>query len=353
MLLTAAQSLALLSIPQIGNATFFKIGDYVSQLSTPPEPINYNPQVNPAFLPISNEYLLRTLNNMGIKKGTYNQTNGSPSTKRGKSSIMAEDLYPAIERAQQLINSSLEMGVQVVSYYQPDYPNRIKFLNGDHLGSSTKQLSPPVLFYRGNINLLNQDCITITGSRFALPSSIKASRFISNGFARYGFVIVSGLNIGCDYAIIEGTINNPNAQNIIVLGNGLDHVYPQKHYQIVNQVLQKGGLVISERHIGEQISPTNLERANTFQACCSLATIVVQSHLQEECIRTATIAQQQKHPVFVLKYSDPVVNQDDLLQGNHYLVSAKKASYIHAYSNSMQMENEFQRVIEKVKQNFR
>ncbi len=71
-----------------------------------------------------------------------------------------------------------------------------------------KKLSPleiPLLYYSGELGLMESKCISIVGSRKATLRGLKAARIIAEGLAQ-NFVIVSGLATGVDTEAHKATI---------------------------------------------------------------------------------------------------------------------------------------------------
>ena len=93
-----------------------------------------------------------------------------------------------------------KMGVSIVGMDNRAYP--------DSLIQSLNTSAPPILFCFGNIKLLNQPSIGITGSRKPDDQAADFARFIGKKIAEEGFAIVSGGALGCDtIAEYNATLN--------------------------------------------------------------------------------------------------------------------------------------------------
>ena len=97
---------------------------------------------------------------------------------------------------------------------------------------------PLVLYYKGNLDLLKDECIGIVGSRNPCDYAIKATEALVK--KNLDKVIVSGLAKGID------AIAQINASKTIgILGCGIDYIYPKCNYDLIKKV-EKEGLILSE-----------------------------------------------------------------------------------------------------------
>ena len=150
-----------------------------------------------------------------------------------------EKIYNAI-MSKEKIDYSLfnkykeEITCQYTTVISSNYPLKLKNLN-----------RPPfVLFYEGNLDLINKKCIAVIGSRNNSEYGKEMCETIIKELVNYNYVIISGLARGIDIIAHENTINN-NGLTIGVLGNGLDYYYPKENKDI-QEIIKTKGLLISE-----------------------------------------------------------------------------------------------------------
>ena len=98
---------------------------------------------------------------------------------------------------------------------------------------------PLVLFYQGDISLLNNDLIAVIGSRNYSEYGKKCTIDIVKKLSK-NYVIVAGLAKG-----IDSIAHSYADKTIAVLGNGLNYYYPLENKKLYQQ-LQDKQLVISE-----------------------------------------------------------------------------------------------------------
>ncbi len=109
----------------------------------------------------------------------------------------------------------------VITFNDTNYPPQLKEIADP----------PPVLFVRGNPELLSLPQIAIVGSRN--PSSLgeETAFNFAKTLSHYGFVITSGLALGIDAASHRGALN-AKGYTVAVAGTGLDRVYPARHKEL-------------------------------------------------------------------------------------------------------------------------
>ena len=123
---------------------------------------------------------------------------------RGKIEVTTEALNEAIKKANNILSLSKQCGISAISYFDNNFPEILRNTKDE----SEKKFKPPLLlFYKGNISLLNDPCVAIIGTRNPSHSAINAGLYISKEFAKRDFCIVSGLAIGCDTCGHQGAID--------------------------------------------------------------------------------------------------------------------------------------------------
>ena len=105
---------------------------------------------------------------------------------------------------------------------------------------------PAKLYVKGEASLLERKPIVgIVGSRRFTPYGKRLATDVAETLARAGVPVVSGLALGID-SIAHRACIEAGGQTIAVLPCGIDTVYPANHRGIADQILARGGLLISE-----------------------------------------------------------------------------------------------------------
>ena len=157
---------------------------------------------------------------------------------------------------------------------------------------------PPILFARGDINLLQQPSVALIGSRHASASGLHISHDLAAELSRYGVCIVSGFAAGIDTAAHQGCVQ-AQGKTIAVLGTGIDRVYPAANRDLAHQISQSG-LLLSEFPLGTAPIAHNFPRRNRIIAGLAQAIIVVEATLESGSLITARLGLEMNKEVMAV-----------------------------------------------------
>lgn len=127
----------------------------------------------------------------------------------------------------------------VVGLGDPDFPI---------VGSSVKAADRPIaLFYRGDISLLRDIASNVAVIGLLTPDEVIRSdeKNLVEGLLRQGKCIVSGLALGCDTVGHETAVRNAG-KTVAFLSSPLTEVNPPSNRQLADEIVAKGGLLVSE-----------------------------------------------------------------------------------------------------------
>jgi len=156
---------------------------------------------------------------------------------------------------------------------------------------------PPVLFVRGNPELLSFPQIAIVGSRNPSTLGLETAAAFAKTLSRYGFVITSGLALGIDAASHQGALT-AKGYTIAVAGTGLDRVYPARHIDLATEIVNTGAMV-------SEFPPGTLAKANHFPRRNRIISglcqgLLVEAAKQSGSLITARMALEQNREVFAI-----------------------------------------------------
>ena len=116
-----------------------------------------------------------------------------------------------------------------------------------HRGSVKDSERPIFLFYKGNIDLLHIENKNISVIGLLNPDGDieEREREIVGQFVKQGATIVSGLAFGCDSISHQQTLDS-NGTTIAILPSPLNNILPKKNQDLAFQIVENGGLLISE-----------------------------------------------------------------------------------------------------------
>lgn len=181
-----------------------------------------------------------------------------------------------------------EQGNHLVTIQDPQYPALLKQIHDP----------PPVLFVRGNPEVLNTAQVSIVGSRNPTPGGRRTAMNFSRELGLCGLTVTSGLAAGIDSAAHAGALE-VDTSTIAVLGNGLDIIYPPANRSLAELILAKGAL-ISEFVPGTKPLPVNFPRRNRIISGLSAGTLVVEAAMNSGSLITARLAMEQGREVFAV-----------------------------------------------------
>ncbi len=172
---------------------------------------------------------------------------------------IVKEAYEEIERA------SLA-DVRIIARDEPSYPVNL----------SGTQDAPYFLFVKGNIATLNEKVVAIIGSRVATSRVLEISRRLSAFCCSKGYVALSGLADGCDWAVHEGALECAG-KTIAVLPHGLSFRTSARRQKLMDKIVSENGALVSQFFPNAAPNKGNFVIRDRVQAGLSALTILVQS----------------------------------------------------------------------------
>lgn len=167
---------------------------------------------------------------------------------------------------------------------------------------------PPVLYYRGKIDLQENQGITpligIVGTRSPTNHGRRWTRNISTALAQHGFTVVSGMAAGIDGEAHRACLE-AGGRTLAVLGTGVDIIYPSSHQKLYEQIQQQG-LILSEYPAGTKPERGNFPPRNRIIAGLARAILVMEAPEKSGSLITAKYATEFDRDVYSLPNSPDV-----------------------------------------------
>lgn len=158
---------------------------------------------------------------------------------------------------------------------------------------------PQLLYCLGNKSLLGKKLIAVVGSRKMTPYGKWASEKLTKELVEKGFVIVSGLARGVDTSAHRAALR-AKGLTIAVLGSGFDHIYPGENKRLAQEIVEKGGLLISEYPPEQRVLSANFPKRNRIISGLSLGVLVIEATLKSGSLITARLSLEQGREVFAI-----------------------------------------------------
>ncbi len=157
---------------------------------------------------------------------------------------------------------------------------------------------PPVLFVRGNADLLRQASVSIVGSRHATPQAMRIAGDFGRALSERNIPVISGMAAGIDTAAHHGALQGAGS-TIAVWGTGIDRIYPQSNQKLAYQIAEQGAIV-SEFPLGTRPLAGNFPRRNRLIAGLAQAVLVVEAALESGSLITARLAGEMGREVMAI-----------------------------------------------------
>lgn len=157
---------------------------------------------------------------------------------------------------------------------------------------------PRMLYYRGDISLLDKPAVAIVGARKATPYGRWVAYEMAKKLADYDIVVVSGMALGIDTYAHKGALDN-KGKTIAVLGCGPDICYPTSNKGLMDEIINHG-LILSEYEPGMSPLPHQFPMRNRIISGLSLGTVIVEAGLKSGSLITATCAADQGRTIYAV-----------------------------------------------------
>lgn len=270
--------------------------------------------------------IANTISEKGVAVDNYEALSELMSGMKEKAiqKVTLPDLQNAYQCAERIIEESEAHHIGLVGYYDDDYPEILR----NTINEEGKSAPPLLLWYRGDLSIAKMPGLAVIGTREPTPEGVSAGEYLSGKFAKLGFNIVSGLAVGCDSSGHNGALK-VGGKTTAFLANGLDHdsIYPPENKELAEEIVAKGGLLLSEYRIGSSVNRYNLVARDRLQAGLSLATLVIQTGEKGGTMHAAMTTLKASKPLYVVKFKDDATNNQEKSLGNAYLVK-HGATYI-------------------------
>lgn len=200
-------------------------------------------------------------------------------------------LFPSAEviaRGQLELDRLSEIGGCAVCYEDSEYPSLLRQLTDP----------PPVLYVRGDKDLLNRPAIAIVGSRAATTYGRKIAFSLAKKLSGFSLTVVSGLALGIDAESHAGALAGAG-RTIAVLGCGLDVVYPRQNLPLYRKIAESGAL-ITEYPLATRPEGFRFPARNRIIAGISKGVVIVEAAKRSGSLITAQIALDCGREVFAV-----------------------------------------------------
>ena len=215
----------------------------------------------------------------------------------------------AWEESGHALQRTHEAGIQVVTFISSDYPERLRRINDP----------PVVLFVKGEISALRaSDSIAIVGTREPTRCGEQAAEAAGRLAAEAGIAVVSGLALGCDTKAHQGCVD-ADGIGVAVLANGLDRVYPAANRDLANQILDRGGCLVSESPVGSKLTRWAFAYRDRIQSGLSDRVLVIETDVKGGTMHTVRFSKRQQRQLGCINHRERFLSEKKT-RGNQMLI---------------------------------
>lgn len=146
--------------------------------------------------------------------------------------------------------------------------------------------APPVLTYKGRLELLSRPSVAMVGARNASAGACRFARQLAYELGQGGFTVISGLARGIDTAAHAGSLESGT---VAVIAGGIDVVYPPENRDLQEAIAERG-LLIAEQPPATEPRARHFPYRNRIIAGLAMGTVVVEAAPKSGSLITARLA---------------------------------------------------------------
>lgn len=213
---------------------------------------------------------------------------------------------PPKDYAQQVLQKVQQAEMQVITMWDENYPPLLREIYAP----------PAVLYVKGSVPDWNAfPAVAMVGTRHCSEQSLQVAGLLAQGLAAGGAIVVSGGAVGIDRAAHLGALR-ADGITVAVMPCGIDINYPASNQNMREDIIQHGGLLLSEYPPGTPVTRGVFQLRNRLIAGISAAVCVVEAPQRSGSLITARWARDQGRDLYVVAGS----LSDDRYAGSHELL---------------------------------
>lgn len=184
---------------------------------------------------------------------------------------------------------------------------------------------PHVIYVQGSVDILHNRFLSMVGTREMSPYGERVCNRLVEQLSEIApnTTIVSGLAFGIDVSCHRAALHY-GLPTVAVLANSLPEVTPTQHRKIADEILNKGGALVTELHSQFKNKGNMFLLRNRIIAALSEGTIVVESPYEGGSLRTAEMAFEYNRTLMAV----PARVDDKRSYGANMLIKQRKASMV-------------------------
>ncbi|MDE7090861.1 MAG: DNA-processing protein DprA, partial [Bacteroidales bacterium] len=255
-----------------------------------------------------------------LKRFTSAQAFFEAATRQRKLQPDANDaLTQAQRRAEAELETAARNGWHTCLLNSPDYPPLLRDCPDAPLLLFVRSQQPP----SAPDHVLKRPALGIVGTRNASHYGLSQTDRLVAELQGDPICTVSGLALGIDAQAHRSSLDY-GLPTIAVVGHGLDMIYPAANGQLAQEIIDRGGAVITEMPSGIQITGGLFPRRNRIIAGLSQAVVVAEASIKGGALITARIAHSYNRSLFAF----PGKNDMTYSKGCNFLIKTQMAQLL-------------------------
>lgn len=178
-------------------------------------------------------------------------------------------------------------GARPVFTGSPDYPHALTDLSD----------APPILWVTGDTSILGKPLVALVGARNASSLGLRMAKGLAADLTTRGYVVVSGLARGIDTAAHVAALEGGT---IAVVAGGVDVMYPAENTRLAQDIVENGGLRLSEQPMGMVPQARHFPTRNRIISGLCRAVVVIEAAAKSGSLITARTALDQGREVLAV-----------------------------------------------------
>ncbi|MCR3986058.1 MULTISPECIES: DNA-processing protein DprA [Aeromonas] len=159
---------------------------------------------------------------------------------------------------------------------------------------------PAILYVKGELDCLRSvPGVAVVGSREISSAGTEITRRITTQLCEHSFVIVSGLAIGVDATAHRAALQ-ARGKTIAVLAHGLEEAKPKQNTRLGLEILERGGIWVSEYPMGRRAMKQSFVQRNRIQVGLSSGSVLIEASLDSGTMTQAEFCIKEKRPLFAV-----------------------------------------------------
>src|SRR5680860_370396 len=164
---------------------------------------------------------------------------------------------------------------------------------------------PAFLFYKGDLSILNRNNVLYLAMVGSRKNSNYGQRVVQEILNKLGsnlkLITISGLARGIDTHVHLESLKN-QIPTIAVLGSGLfkERIYPRENIYLANEIVNNGGLLLSEFPPDAQPKREHFPRRNRIISALSRGLLIVEARERSGALITARYGLEQNKEVLAI-----------------------------------------------------